>query len=729
MQDLGNSGRGGSTASFNVSQQGFSTPGFNQVELGVSAPLGVSAAPNGATRLAAALGQFQQKTEQSFGRMAMEQSQADTKAGMASGAGYKKNDDGTYGFDYSSVEGKSKAFVEGAVRGAALKSANDAQLAWQQAYAQSPDLQNASSTDLAQKYDQFMQQRLGGMQNSPVAKEEIAPMLQHWHDQMAGQQLHKELVEHQQEQIDGAMAKVRVMAEAGQVDSEGLIKNNLLPAFGGNMRQAQLAMIDTYGRVAVETGNPALLDQVKAQSGSHFGDAANDSFDKLYKSAQAVQKANQKDANEKAFGAEAQKWEGLWSQDRPVPKRWLSDAQNNGLITPQQFLEYSRRNDEVSKKQENTVNMDQFILGAGGYAAAAHTPMKADKDGVVRYPTGAELEGALSGDYDRRFGWSGTPQSMTTRLLGDGKSPGALANLMDTDRVGMIDPKSKEYLTHGLDLSTKDGVQSAQQIVNWIDQGHGAVVGQLGITPSRMAELRGAAALANAQQDPSAIAEMNRNTDPQQRAARLRDGAKDLENALNANTNPQVADRSWSQWMGGEQTGNGMLQGNYNVSSLTPDSASQRQEYVRDVAKQMYSTGNMTPAQAAKAANNYVIGMSTFYKDPSGKYVWQLRNTNNVYSGPQISDGIQALHDDLPKLIDGDTSGYSIHAMPGGGFYVSNALGIPATMKNGQPAYFSTEKVVGIAKDLKANKNQAEADYKREGQQIFLSGFSGDSNL
>lgn len=716
MDTGGNSGRGGSTASFNVGQNGFAPALAQQGNIDVVAPLNVNAAPSGAMRLANALGQFQQQTAPALQRMAWEQSQADFKAGQVHGE-EALNPDGTY--NMKTFAGKSAAFQEGALRGAAGKLAENAKQEWDQEFANSTELQNMHTPDLMKRYNDFMQERLGGMQHNDIAKEEIGPRITQWADQIAGQQTHKELIEHQQDMLDNAYSKGKAAWESGTIDTEDILKNNVLPAVG-NMRQAQTVMMDLMTRLAQEKGDTSILDQYKQQSiaaGHPFGLQADEQFQAAYKNVQAVQTAKEKLETTEAFKPTMMMWQHNWDANRAIPQSWIDQAYagGKGPLTFEQYHSLSDYNKGISDKQtswqlgENTLKRYN-----GNYAAAMGQSLRDPKNPGASFDMSAAKE-HYQAEMDNKFGSGNDNKSMLNRATAPG---GTLENLMDNKKVGFLDDRTKDWL-NGLDMTNPQDVVAAHQVIQWIDNGHKSVTAKLGLSDNQMFQMRAASMDMDRRTSPADIAEGNKQVDSQVAAQRLKTGSREIDNARAANPNPIISDQS--HWY------SALPFQNIRQDQLSPSSRVERDQYSRALAMQIYQSGKATAEQSAAIAEQVTVGRSTFTLDQNGKYNWQLtstatkdehgRNYDSKDIGAALTDMSNNIGDLIPK--GQNPKDYSITKMPGLGdmYALTDQFGHPVQRPDKSWSYWSLRDIMDFHGKLVDARNdersRAANDYNK----------------
>lgn len=218
--------------------------------LGVFAPLNVSVPSGGGAQLAEALGMLNTVAQPILADRAQRKGAEASAQGMAD-AQLNKVDAKRQKEDALYDRGTRRVMVE--------KAAQDAFAEWSAEYDQT-DLKNSGEDDVRASYDQFMQQRLGGLVNDPEAAGWLAERLGPLEAKVMGAHRAKLAADFRDTTVATAGDALRADILTGTAPNVEGVMSMLRPVLGNS--EATKQYVDMVGALAAERGEPSLLDRL-----------------------------------------------------------------------------------------------------------------------------------------------------------------------------------------------------------------------------------------------------------------------------------------------------------------------------------------------------------------------------------------------------------------------------------------------------------------------------------
>lgn len=731
----------GTTATSTLPQGGFAPGQLGNTQLGVVAPLNVTAAPQQAEALAQALGKFNQVEQQVGKREAFYQARADYKQGLtnpdavtdANGAPlFQKNPDGTVKtdktgkpmWDTSQMAGRSAAFQEGAVSAYAAKAGQAALNDWytnpngMAANTIDPDTgDRLPPEEIVKRQHDYLNQRIGPLLNDPVAREAVFPMIQGTLEHTLGTETQYQAAQHQQDAQAGFETEINAVTRYmykgdGDPNSqatqqaqqnmqsvlEQIAQKYKVSAFNGDQRQMNDAMVEAVGASAKDLKDPSIFDYFDQ---SHLNPKQQLRVTDLKTAATSEALKQQKLDGQQTWMPQFVQAQHAWDNHQPVADSVFDNAYSKGWISMGEYHTYMDANRAARNYQKDSVTTSSVIASHGGsYASAEYAPLPAQAGKNPEVLTPEKVATQLGIDLDNRFPDKKNQDGTTAPdVAGRFTGQGGLLEMMRDGRVKTMDDRSKALLTKDLSMSDPQDINDAQTIVKWLQQpGNRSVVGMLGLSDTRWDELQATVAKLGSGYSADDIAQNNRNTDPKEAAARVRSGAGTLRDAEETDTNPQV-------------TAGGILGGGWKFNQLEPSSGLAYREWVNKEATRAWASGQYaTPQQAYDAAVHRAQGYGTVFRGASGQGVWLPKDKANTDNPGLISQSLQNLQDNIGNLVLTDPfrgpGGYKIIPSGQGSYAIVDDRGMVQQMRNGERAKFSLQDLLEYNTQIELNKGR-----------------------
>lgn len=237
---------------------------LDQPKLQVVAPLDVNAAPSQAEALAKALNVGWSLAQPQLNKDLERRGQQDASLGSADAALNQIDPVKMAKVDGYRI-GATRTVTEQHTLAALNEASQKMQTDWQTLPLHDTNTagNGAISTQkgLLSNLDDFFRSRLGGLDKDPEAARVIAPMIQHFMNEAAGQRVERDIKMTQQNAEDTAQALAMHAAHAndGSFTWDEQFKK-MTQVYGGDKRAASQALVHSLGEAAVQARNPGLID-------------------------------------------------------------------------------------------------------------------------------------------------------------------------------------------------------------------------------------------------------------------------------------------------------------------------------------------------------------------------------------------------------------------------------------------------------------------------------------
>jgi hypothetical protein len=363
-----------------ASEQAVSSPGFGatdstaQTKLGVFAPLDVKAAPAQAEALANALNVGWSLAKPQLLKDTERTGKEDAAAGEVAAA-------------TSSVDPVKAATIEGYRIGAARGTTEKNTL---QSLMGATDLINKDANDggwanlpapqLLDKIDEYFRGKLGGLETSPESAQVIAPMIQHFMNEAAGNRIARDVRNTQSQAQDtvSALAMHAAQANDGSFDPQ-VQMDKMAQTFLGDRSAANQAYVAAVTQAAVAAHNPDIIDKFIPKSVTTADGQTIDGPGFVPKNAAAIEAARinatelQKKDNAIATGVNKDVYVKTLVDKvhANVPldfQKDLIEPVQKGVLTPPEAIEwYQKSVDEHDKHAPDTFAANVLARGLPWY--------------------------------------------------------------------------------------------------------------------------------------------------------------------------------------------------------------------------------------------------------------------------------------------------------------------------------------------------------------------------